>query len=274
MDKRRGKESGMRGVCLFGGNGTRLGRFTRRVANKHLILIGDKTLAELTAEKMIETGLTRCAFVTGKNYGGQIVTYFGDGAEWGFDEISYHFQPESDGVPSAMLAAEYYLQGHKIFLHLGDNAIAHNFKEDWKNFIRCGAGCQIFLIRVPDPSRFGIVELERDGRIASLAEKPENPRSNLAVIGAYFFDETVVARAKQLSKSSRGETEIIDLIKSYLENSSVIYRILDCFYCDAGAPDQIARLTSWYHEQRWGKNGNSHNSLLQTAFNRQRDPVF
>src|SRR3990167_3581316 len=98
----------MRGVCLFGGNGTRLGRYTRRVANKHLILIGDKTVADLTVEKMIEAGITRCSFVTGANYAGQIVTYFGDGKEWGFDELDYRFQHQPDGIPSGLLAAENY----------------------------------------------------------------------------------------------------------------------------------------------------------------------
>lgn len=243
----------MRGVCLFGGNGRRLGRYTRRVANKHLILIGDKTVADLTAETMIQTGLKRCAFVTGGHYGGQIVTYFGDGMEWGFEEINYRFQYEPDGVPSALLTTENYVKGHKIFLHLGDNVINHNFREDWENFVQSDAGCQIFLKSVPDPHRFGIVELDSRNNILSIEEKPKNPKSELAVMGAYFFDETALERAKKLVKSARGETEIVDLIKSYLEDSTVTHRILDCFYCDAGAPEQIARVTKWYHEQKWGR---------------------
>lgn len=243
----------MRGVCLFGGSGTRLGRYTRRVANKHLILIGDKTLADLTAERMIQTGLERCAFVTGGNYGGQIVTYFGDGTEWGFEEIIYRFQYEPDGVPSALVTTANYVKGHKIFLHLGDNVIDHDFKADWENFTASGAGCQIFLTKVPDPRRYGVVELGDDGGIVSIEEKPANPKSDLAVIGAYFFDETVIERARKLPKSARGETEIVDLIKSYLKDSRVLHRVLNCFYCDAGTPDQLARLTGWYHDKKWGK---------------------
>lgn len=239
----------MRGVCLFGGNGTRLGRYTRRVANKHLILIGDKTIADLTAEKMVETGLKRCSFVTGANYAGQLVNYFGDGKEWGFEEIDYRFQYQPDGIPSALLATETYNAGHKIFLHLGDNVIDYNFKRDWDKFAESGHGCRIFLTSIPDPTRFGIAEIN-EGTIVSLEEKPKEPKGNLAVIGAYFFDETVFERAKSLRPSARGETEVIDLIKSYLRDSRVDYRILDGFYCDVGTPDQIIRVVNWYDKKR------------------------
>lgn len=239
----------MRGICLFGGTGSRLGRYTRRVANKHLILIGDKTVAELVVEKMIETGLDSCAFVTGGNFGGQIVTYFGDGEEWGFKEITYRFQYEPDGIPSALLRTENYCRGHKTFLCLGDNVIDHDFRDDWAKFSKSGKGCQIFLTPVPDPERFGVAEV-LDGKIHSIEEKPKRPKSNLAVVGAYFFDETVFDRAQALTKSARGETEIVDLINSYLADSEVGYRILDGFYCDVGTPDQIARVVNWYDEKK------------------------
>lgn len=239
----------MRGVCLFGGTGSRLGRYTRRVANKHLILVGDKTVADLTAEQMIATGIDQCAFVTGGNYGGQIVTYFGDGEEWGFKEITYRFQYEPDGVPSALLRTENYCQGHKVFLHLGDNVIDHHFKADWNEFVAKGWGCKIFLTRVADPERFGVAEVNGD-TILSLEEKPTRPKSNLAVVGAYFFDESVFERAKQLKKSARGETEVIDLIKSYLADSQVRYRLLDGFFCDMGTTDQLIRVVQWYDETK------------------------
>ena len=242
----------MRGICLFGGTGQRLGRYTRRVANKHLILIGDKTIADLTAERMVETGLTRSSFVTGANYAGQLVTYFGDGKEWGFEEIDYKFQHQPDGIPSALLVAENYCQGHKVFVHLGDNIIDHNFRKDWEEFMEMGKGCKIFLRAVDDPSNFGVAEISAH-RIASLVEKPKNPKSNLAIIGAYFFDETVFERARKLKKSPRGETEITELLNLYLLDSQVSYKILDCFYADAGTPEQIARVVKWYYEKKWKK---------------------
>jgi glucose-1-phosphate thymidylyltransferase len=238
----------MRGVCLFGGTGSRLGRYTRRVANKHLILLGDKTVADLTAERMIEAGLDNCAFVTGGNFAGQIVTYFGDGEEWGFKEITYRFQYEPDGIPSALLRTENYCKGHKIFLCLGDNVIDYNFKSDWDEFVAKGWGCKIFLTRVNDPQRFGIAEIN-EGAIISIEEKPEKPKSNLAIIGAYFFDESVFERAGKLKKSLRGETEVVDLMKSYLKDSSLHYCILDAFYCDVGTTNQIARVVRWYDEK-------------------------
>ena len=242
----------MRGICLFGGTGQRLGRYTRRVANKHLILIGDKTIADLTAERMVETGLTRSSFVTGANYAGQLVTYFGDGKEWGFEEIDYKFQHQPDGIPSALLAAENYCHGNKVFVHLGDNIIDHNFRKDWEEFMEMGKGCKIFLRAVDDPSNFGVAEISTH-RIASLVEKPKNPKSNLAIIGAYFFDETVFERARKLKKSPRGETEITELLNLYLLDSQVSYKILDCFYADAGTPEQIARVVKWYYEKKWKK---------------------
>lgn len=240
----------MRGVCLFGGTGKRLGRYTRRVANKHLILIGDKTVADLTVEKMVETGLSKCSFVTGANYAGQIVTYFGDGKEWGLEEIDYRFQHQPSGIPSALAVTENYCGGHKIFLHLGDNVIDHNFKPDWMEFSEGGMGCRIFLRRVENPSQFGIVEVI-GGKITAINEKPENPKSDLAIVGAYFFDETAIERAKQLPLSARGETEVTDLIRSYLEDSRVSHKILDCFYADAGTPQEIARVVKWYYEKTW-----------------------
>jgi len=240
----------MRGICLFGGSGTRLGRYTRRVANKHLILIGDKTIADLTIEKMIEAGVTRCSFVTGANYAGQIVTYFGDGKEWGFEEIDYKFQYHPDGIPSALVVTENYCTGHKVFMHLGDNVIDYNFRSDWEEFAARGKGCQIYLRKVENPKQFGVVEI-KDGKILSVQEKPEQPKSDLAIIGAYFFDETAIDRAKKLKKSARGETEITDLIASYLQEGQVSYKILDCFYADAGTPEQIARVVKWYYEKTW-----------------------
>ncbi len=242
----------MRGVCLFGGTGKRLGRYTRRVANKHLVLIGDKTIADLTAEKMIEAGIRRAAFVTGTNYAGQLITYFGDGREWGFEEIDYRFQYQPDGIPSALVATEIYCKGHKVFLLLGDNVIDYNFQADAREFFERGKGCGIYLKKVEDPRGFGIAEIT-NGRIVSLEEKPIHPRSDLAIIGAYFFDETAINRAKKLSKSARGETEIVDLLNSYLSDSQLNYKILDCFYADAGTPEQIARVVKWYYEKRWNR---------------------
>lgn len=240
----------MRGVCLFGGMGTRLGRYTRRVANKHLILIGDKTIADLTVECMIETGIKQCAFVIGSNYAGQFITYFGDGKEWGFEEIDYKVQHQPDGLPSALIATENFCLGHKVFMHLGDNVIDYNFRNDWEKFSRHSKGCQIYLKRVEEPKHYGIAEVT-NGKIVSLVEKPADPKSDLAVIGVYFFDETAIERAKKLPKSARGETEIIDLIKSYQADSEVSHKILDCFYADAGTPQQIARVVNWYYEKKW-----------------------
>ena len=242
----------MRGVCLFGGSGTRLGRFTRRVANKHLILIGDKTIADLTAEQMVKTGLTRCSFVTGSNYAGQIVSYFGDGKEFGFEEIDYRFQYKPDGIPSALASTENFCTGHKMFLHLGDNVIDYDFRGDWEDFAERGKGCRIYLKAVQNPGDFGIVEIS-GGKVVSVSEKPNRPKGDLAVIGAYFLDDTAIARAKKLKPSQRGETEITDLIKSYLEDSQVSFRILDCFYADAGTPEQIARVAKWHYEKTTGK---------------------
>lgn len=240
----------MRGICLFGGSGTRIGRFTSRVANKHLILIGDKTVADLTAEKMVNTGLTHCSFVTGANYAGQIVTYFGDGREWGFEEIDYRFQYQPDGIPSGLLVTENYCAGHKVFLHLGDNVIDHSFRADWEQFVETGNGCKIFLKQVAEPQDFGIAEIAA-GRIVSITEKPTNPKSDLAIIGAYFFDTTAIERAKKLRRSPRGETEITDLIRSYLEDSHVDFKVLDCFYADAGTPENLAPIAKWYYEKKW-----------------------
>lgn len=240
----------MRGVCLFGGTGQRLGRYTRRVANKHLILIGDKTIADLTAERMIDTGLKQCAFVIGSNYAGQFITYFGDGKEWGFEEIDYKVQHQPEGLPSALITAESFCLGHKIFMHLGDNVIDYDFRQDWNQFAERGKGCQIFLRQVNNPSHFGIVEIT-NGRINSIAEKPSHPKSDLAIVGAYFLDHTAIERAKNLHKSARGETEVVDLIQSYLKDSQVTYKILECFYADAGTPEQLARVVKWYYEKKW-----------------------
>ena len=157
---------------------------------------------------------------------GQFEELLGDGSQWGIS-IEYVVQPSPDGLAQAFILCEEQIRGQDCCLILGDNIYHTNdFSPELTQQCKADKGCRIFLYRVSDPERYGVVNF-KNGEIDDIQEKPDVPKSDLAITGLYFFDETVSERAKTLVPSSRGELEITDLIKSYLNDNKCNYHNLN-----------------------------------------------
>ena len=220
----------MKGIILAGGKGTRLYPLTA-VTNKHLVPVGNIPMIEYPLFTLKGLNVDSISVVTGGEHFQDIAKYLGtlhlDTA------FSYHYQAEAGGIAQALSLTEKFVRNGKIAVILGDNIFENDFLEAAKKFEESNLGAMIFLKKVNDPSRFGVAEIV-DGKIMSLEEKPKEPKSNLAVTGLYFYDETVFDKIKLLKPSARGEFEITDVNNAYLKEGKLGYHILDGFWSDAG----------------------------------------
>lgn len=205
----------MKGILLAGGNGSRLWPMTKSIS-KQLIPIYDKPAIYYPLTTLLDQGIRDIAIISSPRDLPLIELLLGNGEEFGIN-INYLVQEKPQGIGQAYLIARNFLEGEKSMMILGDNLFAgHNFSEfvvDEK------VGARITAYKVSNPSDFGNITYSESGQINEIVEKPEIPRSNFAVTGAYFFDGTASERAINLEMSPRGEFEIVDLIKSYLEDN-------------------------------------------------------
>lgn len=233
-----------RGIILCGGHGTRLYPLTKCI-NKHLLPVGDKPMAQWNIEKFVEAGITEILIISGKEHCGSIIQQFGDGSELGCN-LTYKVQSRAGGIAEAILLAEDWARNEPVIVALGDNISNFNLTKYIDEFDTDYNGAYIFLKQVTDPERFGVAECYQKmsdytncKRIISLEEKPQNPKSNLAVIGYYIYDSTVFNRIKNLKYSDRNELEVTDLNKSYLNDCKLVgFELSDTeFWTDAGTFD-------------------------------------
>lgn len=229
----------MKGVILAGGNGTRLSPLTG-VTNKSLLPIYDRPMIYYPIQMMAAAGIKEILIVTGGKTCGDMVRVLGDGSEFGLSSLYFTVQEKAGGISQALSLAEHFAKGDKTFVVLGDNLVfggnvAGAVRSFGQNNLR---GAQVFLKPVPDPNRFGIAETA-NGRIVSIEEKPQRPKSNLAVTGLYLYDETVFDRIRQLRPSLRGELEITDLNRLYLEDGQLGFEMLRGDWIDAGTFDSL-----------------------------------
>jgi glucose-1-phosphate thymidylyltransferase len=209
-----------KGVILAGGSGSRL--YPTTVAlNKHLLPVYDKPMIYYALTTLMLAGLSDIIVVSSPSALPQIRSLLGDGTQWGI-RLSYASQPAPNGIADGLLVAADQLAAHPFAMILGDNIF---YQTGLPTHLRQVAaqerGATIFAYPVSQPQRFGIVEIDREGRPVSLEEKPERPKSNLAVTGLYFYDERAVELARKLRRSARGELEITDLNRAYLEISEL-----------------------------------------------------
>jgi glucose-1-phosphate thymidylyltransferase len=206
----------VKGIILAGGSGTRLYPVTRGLS-KQLLPVYNKPMIYYPLSVLMLAGVREILIITTPDDAGQFKDVLGDGAAWGLS-LSYEIQYEPNGLPEAFIIGEKFIGSDSAALILGDNIFyGDGFAEMLQRETRNLQGCVVFGQRVKDPERMGVGEVDESGRLIGVEEKPKHPRSDLAITGMYFCDNRVVGIAKAARPSHRGETEIVDVIRAYIE---------------------------------------------------------
>jgi glucose-1-phosphate thymidylyltransferase len=227
----------MKGVVLAGGIGSRLNPLTR-VTNKHLLPIYDKPMVYYPIQTLVNAGIHEILLVTGGRNAGEFLRLLGNGRDFGLKHINYTYQEGEGGIADALGLAEYFAGDESICVVLGDNIIENNICDAVENFQKQKEGAKILLKEVSDANRFGVAEI-RGTRVLSIEEKPQNPKSNYAVIGIYLYDKSVFQKIRRLKPSGRGELEITDVNNFFIEEGTLTYEVLDGWWTDAGTFESL-----------------------------------
>ena len=222
----------MKGVVLAGGLGSRLCPLTR-ITNKHLLPVYDEPMIYYPIKALINAGIDDIMIVTGGNSAGDFLKLLRNGKDFGLKHLNYTYQDGEGGIADALALVEHFADEEPICVILGDNIIEGNIRAATDEYKQQGKGAKILLKKVPDPQRFGVPELDGD-KVLNIEEKPSDPKSNLAVIGIYFYDATVFEVIKTLVPSGRGELEITDVNNHYIKRGEMTWNELDGWWTDAG----------------------------------------
>ena len=232
----------MKGVVLAGGLGSRLFPLTK-ITNKHLLPVYNQPMIYYPIQTLINAGIDDIMIVTGGNSAGDFLKLLGNGKNFGLKHLNYTYQEGEGGIADALSLVEHFAAGDPVCVVLGDNIIQGNVAEAARGFREQGEGAKILLKKVHDPQRFGVPELDGE-RVVRIEEKPQDPKSDYAVIGIYFFDGTVFDIIKTLKPSDRGELEITDVNNHYINRGEMTWNELEGWWTDAGTFESLLRASN------------------------------
>ena len=237
----------MKGIILAGGNATRLRPLTK-ITSKQLLPVYNKPMIFYPIETLVQAGIKEILIIVAPDYAGHFLNLLGSGSDFGAN-FSYEVQQKPGGLSEAFIIGEKFIDGDSVTMILGDNIFDHNFSEHIKNF---ESGAVVFAKEVPDPERYGVIEFDENKNVLSIVEKPENPKSNYAMVGIYICDNKVSGFAKSVKPSDRGEIEITETINQYLDKKELKVEIIEGMWEDAGTFDSLLKVSNLIAEKERG----------------------
>jgi len=221
----------MKGIVLAGGLGTRLYPLTK-VTNKHLLPVYNQPMIYYPISTLVRSGVKDIMIITGGERAGDFLRLLGNGSVFSIPQLQYGYQEGAGGIAEALYLSKHFADGDKICVILGDNIFQDNIGKFVREFEKMD-GAMIFLKEVENPQEYGVACL-KDDKITDIIEKPKSPPSNYAVVGLYMYDPDVFKIIDELTPSERGELEITDVNKRYLEKGRLNYRVIKGYWGDAG----------------------------------------
>lgn len=224
----------MKGIILAGGKATRLRPLTK-ITSKQLLPVYDKPMIYYPLNTLLQAGIKDILIIIAPDYAGHFLNLLGSGKEFGA-KFTYEIQESPRGLADAFIIGEDFIGGDSVAMILGDNIFEDDLSEHIASF---KSGGRVFAKEVSDPQRFGVVAFDDQKRATSIEEKPQQPKSNFAVVGLYVYDNRVIQFAKEVKPSARGEIEITDLQNRYLQLGELDVRFISGQWFDAGTFDSL-----------------------------------
>jgi glucose-1-phosphate thymidylyltransferase len=234
----------MKGIILAGGNATRLRPLTK-ITSKQLLPVYNKPMIFYPIETLVKAGIKDILIIIAPDYAGHFLNLLGSGKEFGV-KFTFEIQEEPRGLSDAFIIGENFIEDDNVTMILGDNIFDDDFSEHIRNF---SEGAMVFAKEVPDPERYGVIEFDENKNVVSIVEKPEQPKSNYAMVGIYICDNKVPQYAKSVQPSDRGEIEITATINKYLEEKKLKVEVIKGMWEDAGTFDSLLKVNNLIAEK-------------------------